>query len=106
MEGGIVVTDDEECYHLALSLRSHGWTRDLPDENLLTKKSSDPFEESFRFVVPGFNLRPLEMSGAVGCEQLKKLPGFVETRRQNAAHFRERFSGHDQLTILRNPAPW
>ena len=75
MEGGVVVTDDEELYHILLALRAHGWTRNLPDHNLLTgKKSADLFEESFRFIIPGYNLRPLEMSGAIGQEQLKKLP--------------------------------
>ena len=53
MEGGLICTDDEELYHILLSLRSHGWTRHLPDENLVSgKKSSDPFVESFNFVLP------------------------------------------------------
>jgi CDP-6-deoxy-D-xylo-4-hexulose-3-dehydrase len=78
MEGGIVTTDDEELYHVMLSLRAHGWTRNLPKFNRLTgEKSDDIFEESFRFVLPGYNLRPLEMSGAIGQEQLKKLPQLI-----------------------------
>ena len=32
-----------------------------------------PFFEAYRFVVPGYNVRPLEICGAVGLEQLKKL---------------------------------
>ena len=79
MEGGIVVTDDEELYHIMLSMRSHGWTRNLPIENKVTGiKSDDAFEESFNFVLPGYNLRPLEMSGALGLEQIKKLPTLIE----------------------------
>ncbi len=88
MEGGLTVTDDEELYHIMLSLRAHGWTRNLPQKNLVTgEKSSNNFEESFKFVLPGYNLRPLEMSGAVGLEQLKKLPDFIATRRRNAKQF-------------------
>lgn len=87
MEGGMVVTDDEEIYHILLSLRAHGWTRNLPKDNHLCAKSDDPFEESFRFVLPGYNLRPLEMSGAIGLQQLKKLPAMIERRRENAALF-------------------
>ena len=60
MEGGVVATDDDELYHILLSLRSHGWTRNLPDDNLVCSKGSDPFEESFRFVLPGYNVRPVE----------------------------------------------
>ena len=100
MEGGVVLTDDEELYHIMLSLRAHGWTRNLPKENLVTgTKSDDPFEESFRFVLPGYNLRPLEMSGAIGREQLKKLDGLIEGRRANAALFQEQMSNHPQIMI-------
>ena len=100
MEGGLVVTDDEELYHIMLCLRAHGWTRNLPKFNhVCGEKSDDPFEESFRFVLPGFNLRPLEMSGAIGLEQLKKLPSFVSERRGNAAVFQSLFADHPDFLI-------
>ncbi len=82
MEGGLVTTDDEEMYHMLLSLRSHGWTRHLPDENTLAKKTGP-----FQFILPGYNLRPTEIQSAVGIEQLKKLPGFISVRRENAKRF-------------------
>ncbi len=90
MEGGFVVTDDEELYHYMLAVRAHGWTRNLPAASSLHVKNSNPFYESFCFVVPGFNLRPLEMEGALAVEQLKKLTSFVEQRRRNAELFREK----------------
>ncbi|EGZ0690193.1 DegT/DnrJ/EryC1/StrS family aminotransferase, partial [Escherichia coli] len=100
MEGGCVVTDDEELYHVLLCLRAHGWTRNLPKENMVTgTKSDDIFEESFKFVLPGYNVRPLEMSGAIGIEQLKKLPGFISTRRSNAQYFVDKFKDHPFLDI-------
>ena len=99
MEGGMVVTDDEECYHLLLALRAHGWTRNLPDKNHVADKSGNWFEESFRFVVPGYNVRPLEMSGAIGSEQLKKLPAFIKQRRKNAKIFNEIFKNDDRFLI-------
>ena len=101
MEGGVVATDDDELYHILLSLRSHGWTRNLPDDNLVCSKGSDPFEESFRFVLPGYNVRPVEMSGAVGIRQLEKLPHFVETRRRNADRFLARFGGDPRFIVQR-----
>ena len=87
MEGGMIVTNDEELYHILLSLRAHGWTRNLPDDNLVAIKKNNNFDESFRFVLPGYNLRPLEMSGAIGSIQLKKFPEFLEQRRKNAKLF-------------------
>ena len=100
MEGGLVTTDDEELYHVMLSLRAHGWTRNLPKENLLTgTKSDDPFEESFKFVLPGYNLRPLEMSGALGIEQVKKLPMLISERRKNAALLHQHVGNHADFAI-------
>ena len=99
MEGGFVSTDDEEIYHILLSLRAHGWTRNLPEKNHVSDKSDDWFEESFRFVLPGYNVRPVEMSGAIGIEQLKKLPLFLEQRRKNAKVFMELFKDHPDFII-------
>ena len=99
MEGGFITTDDEELYHILLSIRAHGWTRNLPKENKVSNKSDDWFTESFRFVLPGYNVRPLEMSGAIGVEQLKKLPTFIENRRKNAKLFIELFANHPDFMI-------
>lgn len=100
MEGGLIVTDDEELYHILLSLRAHGWTRNLPDNNLVFgKKHDDPFEESWRFVLPGYNVRPLELEGAIGIEQLKRLPKLVEERRKNGKLFQAAMAGHPDILI-------
>lgn len=102
MEGGFVATDDEELYHILLSLRAHGWTRNLPKQNHVSNKSDDWFEESFRFVLPGYNVRPVEMSGAIGIEQLKKLPSFLKQRRENAKLFVEMFKNHPDIIIQKD----
>jgi len=100
MEGGLVVTDDEELFHILLSLRAHGWTRNLPQVNRVAgKKSDDSFEESFRFVLPGYNVRPLELSGAIGREQIKKLPTIIAERRKNGIFLQEAMQDHADLLI-------
>ena len=98
MEGGLVVTDNEEIYHILLCLRAHGWTRNLPDKNYVSgKKSKNSFEESFKFILPGFNVRPLEMSGAIGQEQLKKLDNIVKGRQKNSKKFNYLFKNNDKI---------
>ncbi len=99
MEGGMFVTESEELYHLARSMRAHGWTRDLPEGAGIYDKKEDDFFEAYRFILPGYNLRPLELSGAIGVEQLKKLDGFIETRRRNAAYFQSLFAGDDRFIM-------
>jgi len=100
MEGGVICTTDEELHHILLSLRAHGWTRNLPKHNRVTgTKSDDPFEESFRFVLPGYSVRPLEMSAAVGVEQIRKLPEFVADRRRNAGAYLELMQKFPQFLV-------
>ena len=97
MEGGMIVTNNEELYHILLCLRAHGWTRNLPEENHVALKSNDEFKESFNFVLPGYNLRPLEMSGAIGIIQLKKFPDFLIQRKKNAKMFLEKMQKYDYI---------
>lgn len=100
MEGGLISTDDDELHHILLSLRAHGWTRNLPKVNhVCSDKSDDLFKEQFRFVLPGYNVRPLEMSGALGLEQVKKLPRLIEERRKNAAILQVAMADHPTLII-------
>jgi len=99
MEGGMVLTDDDELHHLLLSLRAHGWTRDLPMESPIFERTGDDMFEAYRFILPGYNLRPLEFSGAVGQAQLQKLDGMTLSRRQNWRLFQELF-GDDPRFII------
>ena len=102
MEGGLIVTDDEEMYHVMVCLRAHGWTRHLPKENKISNKSDNWFEESFRFLLPGYNVRPVEMSGVIGVEQLKKLPSFLDQRRKNAELFISLFKDSNDFYIQKD----
>ncbi len=92
MEGGIIVTDDKELRDIMLCIRAHGWTRNLDSNSLIYQKKEDDFYEMFNFILPGYNLRPLELEGALGIEQIKKLPKIIDERRKNAEFFVEKFS--------------
>jgi CDP-6-deoxy-D-xylo-4-hexulose-3-dehydrase len=101
MEGGLVLTDDIELFHLLRSVRAHGWTRDLPADTMLFERGEDEHFEAYRFIMPGYNVRPIELSGAIGREQIKKLPGFTEARRRNLAYFQSLFADDDRFIIQR-----
>jgi CDP-4-dehydro-6-deoxyglucose reductase, E1 len=101
MEGGVVLTDDQELYELTKSMRSHGWIRHLPDDSLIYEKRADDFYEAYRFILPGYNVRPLELSGAIGMEQLKKLPAMTAARRKNWILFQQLFGRDDRFIIQR-----
>jgi CDP-6-deoxy-D-xylo-4-hexulose-3-dehydrase len=99
MEGGMVLTDDEETYHILLALRAHGWSRELPQKNCISNKSEDWFEESWNFLLPGYNVRPTELQAALGLEQIQKLSGFIKVRRENAKLFTKKFTNHPHYII-------
>jgi CDP-6-deoxy-D-xylo-4-hexulose-3-dehydrase len=104
MEGGVLVTDNTEIAHLARAVRNHGWARDLPADTPLgapRDARDEGFFEAYRFIMPGYNVRPLEICGAVGVEQLKKLDRMLEIRRANAAHFVSLFGGDERFILQR-----
>ncbi len=99
IEGGMILTNDEELFHLSRSIRAHGWTRDLPANSPIVEKRQADFFEAYRFILPGYNVRPQEINGATGLEQLKKLPAAVTQRRANLALF-EKLFGNDPRFII------
>ena len=66
---------------------------------MLFPKTGDDFDDLFRFVLPGYNVRPLEMSGAIGLEQVAKIPDLIAGRRANAVTFRERMEDVPDIRI-------
>ena len=99
MEGGMVNTDSKDLMETLLSIRAHGWTRGLDLDNSVHPRSNNDWEDLFRFVLPGYNLRPIELSGAIGKVQLRKFPKFLETRRENAKFFVNLFSTSENYDI-------
>jgi len=101
VEGGVVTTDERELFELCRAMRAHGWIRDLPADSELYEKHADDFHEAYRFILPGYNVRPTEIGGAVGIEQLKKLPAMTAARRRNWDYFRKLFGGDNRFIIQR-----
>lgn len=100
-EGGMVVTDDDELNGLARAIRSHGWVKDVPEDSRLFEAGEDSFSEAYRFVIPGYNVRPQEINAAVGLEQLKKLPAMTARRRANLKLFQRLFGDDPNFVIPR-----
>lgn len=93
MEGGLVVCHDEDVYQSLISLRAHGWTRG-------TKYfTGDPFE----FITMGYNVRPGELNGAIGIEQLKKWEDMARQRDRNANAFETHFGDKGFAQIQKIP---
>ncbi len=99
IEGGIILTDSDELRDILISIRAHGWTRGLDPSNHVFNKSGSDWDDLFRFVLPGFNVRPMEIQGALGRIQLSKFDEFLKIRQSNHDHFTKLFSGLENVTI-------
>jgi len=101
IEGGILTTDDAELNALARSIRNHGWTRDVPGDAGIYEPWDDEFREAYRFILPGYNVRPQEINAAVGLVQIDKVAAMTEARRRNMTLFNKLFAGDDRFIIQR-----
>jgi CDP-4-dehydro-6-deoxyglucose reductase, E1 len=92
IEGGMISTNDEDLYHILLSIRSHGWDRDLPKE-VQTKLREDYKINNFRalytFYYPGFNLRATDLQAFLGIGQLEKLDTIIKNRNNNYLRYKK-----------------
>lgn len=86
IEGGMICTDDEELYKIILSIRSHGWDRDLPkdeQDRLRKNYNIDDFHTLYTFYYPGFNLRSTDLQAFIGISQIDKLDNIGKKRERN-----------------------
>ena len=81
-EGGMVTCRNLEDYEIIKSLRSHGWTRGLTNEKQISQKYKN-LDKKFIFFNSGYNLRPTDISAAIGFSQFKKLDKFIKIRNIN-----------------------
>ena len=86
IEGGMVITNNEELNDALLMARAHGWSRNLENskrETLKSKNNIDDFYDKYTFYDLGFNLRPTEITGFLGNNQMEHLNEIVSKRESN-----------------------
>ena len=81
-EGGMICCKDKNDYNIIKSLRSHGWSRGTSFENEIYKKNKF-LDKRFIFFNSGFNLRPTEVSAAIGHNQFKRMDKLIKIRNIN-----------------------
>jgi len=81
-EGGMIVCNNRDDYELLQTMRSHGWSRDLKNRKKI-EKDNPGLDPRFIFVNSGFNLRPTDITAAIGFNQFKRLKTFIKIRNIN-----------------------
>ncbi len=111
-EGGCVYTDNPLLHRLILSFRD--WGRDCVCPSGVDNFCGHRFDGGYgqlpkgydhKYVYShlGYNLKITDMQAAVGYEQLKKLPAFIEKRKYNWNRLREALKCVEDKLILPEP---
>lgn len=112
-EGGCVYTDNPLLNRLILSYRD--WGRDCicvsGQDNMCGHRWDGQFgllpkgyDHKYTYSHFGYNLKVTDLQAAVGVEQLKKFPGFIERRKHNWAKLRSSLETVQDKIILPVPA--
>ncbi|MCL4378884.1 MAG: lipopolysaccharide biosynthesis protein RfbH [Actinobacteria bacterium] len=108
-EGGAVLTDDPVLKKIVLSFRDWGrdcWCEPGKDNTCglrFSRQFGDlPFGYDHKYVYShiGYNLKLTDMQAAIGVEQLKKLPDFIESRRNNFSFLKKELKKYEKYFIL------
>lgn len=113
-EGGAVLTNDHELKKIIASFRD--WGRDCwcdPGCDNSCRKRFEwqlgdlphGYDHKYIYSHIGYNLKATELQAAIGVEQLKKLPLFINERRKNYEFIREGLKKYDQFFIFPEPTP-
>jgi CDP-6-deoxy-D-xylo-4-hexulose-3-dehydrase len=86
VEGGMLLTDNDEYAELARVLRAFGWARNVHKPRA-SAAVGPGLDHRYLFVNIGYNLRPTEIQGGFGIRQLRRLEGYISLRRENARYW-------------------
>ena len=92
IEGGFVSTDDKDLYDILISIRAHGWDRDLDTEKQIELQQDwdvSTFNALYTFYYQGFNVRATDLQAYIGLSQIDKLEGWGVRREYNYLTYQE-----------------
>ena len=113
-EGGAVYTNDPLLHKIIVSMRDWGRDCSCPSgkDNLCGRRFDGqygelPYGYDHKYVYShfGYNLKSTDLQAAIGCAQLKKLPGFVERRKHNFERLRKKLAPLKDNFILPEALP-
>lgn len=112
-EGGMVVTDEVDLSGVLRSMRDWGRVSERTGKEMalkrqliyqsLTKRLPPDYESRYTYAYLGFNVKPLELQGAWGLSQLKKLPRIIARRKSNFRRLAKSLRRYSDYIILAEP---
>lgn len=104
IEGGMILTDDKKLYYALCMVRAHGWDRQLPKKEQLALRRRfkvDDFLASYTFYDLAFNMRPTDLQGFLGNDQLRYLSVMVRKREENFFRLQPLIAANPELLPIR-----
>ena len=106
IEGGMIVTSNEQLAELCRSKRAFGWIREYTEGHRNHIAAEHPtIDPRFLFLDAGYNFRPTEIQGAFGIHQVPRLEGFIQHRRENAAYWNRELAQFSDYLRLQEERP-
>jgi CDP-6-deoxy-D-xylo-4-hexulose-3-dehydrase len=114
-EGGAVCTNDPQLKKIIASFRD--WGRDCwcdPGCDNSCGRRFDwqlgdlpqGYDHKYIYSHIGYNLKVTDMQAAIGVEQLKKLPGFIEKRKENFKTLYQDLKKYEKYLVLPQATPY
>lgn len=104
IEGGMACTDDAELAEMLKMVRANGWDRSLTSEQRTKWRAryglTSDFEAAYTFYVPAYNLRPTEITGFLGLQQLGYLDEAIAARIGHFSELETAARENDDLEVL------
>lgn len=101
IEGGAVTTNNYKIYQMLKLVRAHGWIRNLENPKKIgIKVPKNNFYKQYTFFDLAYNLRPTEIQGFLGLEQLKYLSRIVDIRERNFFYLLEAYNKNTNFIPL------
>jgi CDP-6-deoxy-D-xylo-4-hexulose-3-dehydrase len=122
-EGGSIVTDNEELYKVVLSLRDWGRSCVMSvcnpsicghkkcsksfrfERSCIPSSIPEDYDERYKYINVGYNLKPTEIQAAMGIAQLKKIHDFIDSRKRNFNSLKVAFKEHEDFFFLPKSLP-
>lgn len=99
-EGGSIITENETYAELAHCLKSYGWVRNMRKKDELSNKYRSVIDPRHLYVNIGYNLKPTEITAALGLHQISKIEEVIDHKRNVARQLNAKLSEFEDVLFL------
>jgi CDP-4-dehydro-6-deoxyglucose reductase, E1 len=100
IEGGSIITNNEEYIELLHCLKAYGWVRNMKNKDEFIKKYGNYIDPRHLYVNMGYNFKPTELTAALGLNQISRLEDIIAHKRKVAKYLNKHLAEFEDFLIL------